>query len=87
MYLFFRQTAVQKALDLCQQPDVLHQTAFIHPGGQLIQVFQYLRLFGFTCGAVFAQLLCQKVNIRSSLLDIFLLEHRQSDIRKQFGIF
>ena len=53
----------------------------------MIQFFQYLRLVRFACRAVFAQFLCQKINVRGRLLDIFLFEYRQRNVRQQRCIF
>ena len=55
--LCFRQTAVQKGLDLREQSDVLNQRTLVHIRCDLIEVGQQTGLVRFRSHAVFAQLL------------------------------
>ena len=85
--LCFRQTAVQKGLDLREQSDVLDQRALVHIRCDLIEIGQQTGLVSFRSHAVFAQLLVQCVNVCCRLLDIILPPDRHHNGSHRLRVF
>ena len=86
LHLGLRHAAVQQGLHLHQQRDVFRHRALIHGGGDLVQILQNARLFAFVGGAVFPQLLRQRVDVRSRALNVLLLPHGHDDGGQCLGV-
>ena len=87
LYFRFRHAAVQQGLDLRKHGDILRKRGFVHASGQSIQIFQQRGLVLCGCSTVFAQLLCEQLNIRRGLLDVLLLPYRHNDVCQKCSIF
>ena len=79
MHLGLRHAAVQQGLHLHQQRDVFRHRALVHGGGDFVQILQNAGLLAFIGGAVFPQLLRQRVDVRRRALNILLLPHGHDD--------
>ena len=79
LHLCLRHAAVQQGLHLHQQRDVFRHRALVHGGGDLVQLLQNAGLFAFIGGAVFPQLLRQRVDVRRRALNVLLLPHRHDN--------
>ena len=86
LYLGLRHAAVQQGLHLHQQRDVFRHRALVHGGGDLVQILQNAGLFAFIGGAVFPQLLRQRVDVRRRALNVLLLPHGHDDGGQRLGV-
>ena len=73
-------------MHLHQQRDVFRHRALVHGGGDLVQILQNAGLFAFVGGAVFPQLLRQRVDVRRRALNVLLLPHGHDDGGQRLGI-
>ena len=73
-------------MHLHQQRDVFRHRALVHGGGDLVQILQNAGLFAFIGGAVFPQLLRQRVDVRRRALNVLLLPHGQDDGGQRLGV-
>ena len=88
LHLGFRHATVQQGLDLGQQRNVFRQSAFIHTGGQLIQLRQEGFLFSIGGSrAVLPEQLHQVADLGLGFLDIALLPDGHHDVGHQLGVF
>ena len=86
LHLGLRHAAVQQGLHLHQQRDVFRHRALVHGGGDLVQILQNTGLFAFVGGAVFPQLLRQRVDVRRRALNVLLLPHGHDDGGQRLGV-
>ena len=73
-------------MHLHQQRDVFRHRALVHGGGDLVQILQNAGLFAFVGGAVFPQLLRQRVDVRRRALNVLLLPHGHDDGGQRLGV-